>query len=57
MWFTVSVYNTPDYAENHNFIVSRLVENNLWFYGAYDEIEKAREVAEEIDGLVVVNVR
>ena len=50
---TVSIDNMPSYAKDYEYIVARLVDCELWFYGAYDSKDKAEEVAYEIEGLVV----
>ncbi len=52
---TVKVNNVPEYATNYAFIVTRLVDGYLWFWGAYDTPERAMEAAESIDGLIVIN--
>lgn len=50
---TVSINNMPSYAKDYEYIVARLVDCELWFYGAYDSKDKAEEVAYEIEGLIV----
>ena len=51
----VTVRNMPKYAIERNFVVARYVEGSLWFYGAWDDIDEATRVSEEIgNGLVVV---
>lgn len=42
------VKNLPDYYRKHPYIVVRLCEDGLWFYGGYDTVTKACEVAEKI---------
>lgn len=52
------INNLPDYAKNMEFIVVREVEGEYWFYGGYDRnAEKAYRVANQIDGIVVHNIR
>lgn len=52
-----SVKNMPAYASKHKYIVARRAGDwdDLWFYGAWDDAEKAQEVANEIDGVVIEN--
>lgn len=50
-----TVNNLPAYAFAHHWIVARDIENELWFYGAYDDREKADKVAESVSGIVVEN--
>ena len=47
----------PDYASKYEFIVARECGNRLWFYGAYANGFKADQVAAEINGVVIHNVR
>ena len=55
--YEVKINNLPDYAINHDYIVVRAVNGELWFYGAYDTEERAYEVAEIEDGAVLRNPR
>ena len=49
----VMVYNLPEY-ELLNYAVLRWCDGELWFYGTYDELDRAGAVAREIgNGLVV----
>lgn len=50
----MKINNIPEYAKNREYIVCRYVDDELWFWGAYDDNEKADTVALEIDGLVVL---
>lgn len=42
--------NVPMYAYNYKMIVARWVDNNWWFWGAYNELNSALAAASEIDG-------
>lgn len=53
----IKINNMPEYANHYEFMVIRNVDDQLWFYGAYSDGFKAAEVAHEIDGLIVHNVR
>ena len=46
------IKNIPMYAYEHEFVVAREVDGDMWFYGAYDSVEKAENVANEIGGWV-----
>lgn len=48
-----NIKNVPAYAYNHAWWVARSVDGELWFYGAYDTEERAREVAYMINGIIV----
>lgn len=50
-----TIYNTPDYANEYKYIVASDCDDDLWFYGAYNDKSKAYSVANEIDGVVVEN--
>ena len=44
------IKNMPTYAANYKYIVYRTIDNENWFYGAYNDYNKAIEVAIAIDG-------
>lgn len=48
----MEIQNVPEYAKNHKYIIVRQLDNDYWFYGAYDEVEQAQKIAQEINGLV-----
>ncbi len=50
-----TVRNVPAYAATRRWWVVREADGALWFYGAYDTAERAREVADMVDGLPVEN--
>lgn len=50
-----SINNVPDYARNLAFWVVRIVDGALWFYSAWDDINKAEKAAVEADGAVFEN--
>ena len=49
----MKINNIPEYADGYKFTVARIVDSELWFYGAYNDEVKARNVAIEIDGMVI----
>lgn len=53
---TVKINNMPDYANESNYVVATLVDGELWFWGAYDDYDKAQEAVQETgDRLIVEN--
>ena len=52
----VKVSNVPNYAHDYTYWVANLIDTELWFYGAWDEEDRATEVAKETGhGLVLRN--
>lgn len=49
----MTINNKPEYASEYNFIVASKVDDELWFYGAYNDEEKANKTARMIDGVVI----
>ena len=49
------INNLPTYANEYKYIVVRRVDGELWFWGAWNDRNKANEVALEIFGEVVTN--
>lgn len=54
---SIKINNMPEYASHYEFVVVRNVADQLWFYGAYSDGFKADEVAHQVGGLIVHNVR
>lgn len=52
--FLVTVNNTPESVEK--YVLARCVDNELWFYGSYDDEAQAKEIAKMIDGIVVERI-
>ena len=46
----MEILNMPKNANKYKYIVAREVDGDFWFWGGYDKIETAAEVAEEIEG-------
>lgn len=46
----MTINNIPEYATYKLFIVARESDGELWFWGAWDDEDKANEVALEIEG-------
>lgn len=49
----IKINNLPEYAHHYNWLVCRVVENELWFWGAFNKHDDAFEVALEVGGVVV----
>lgn len=47
------IINLPESALDYRFAVARDEDGSLWFWGAYDDRDKANNIAEEVDGVVV----
>lgn len=47
-----NVHNIPNDIEE--FIVARLVDNELYFWGSFESKEKANEVAKKLENAVVL---
>ena len=54
MW-NFKINNLPNYAEDYKYIVVTLVDGELWFYGAYNDYEKALLVARETSDRMIVD--
>ena len=50
----VKVNNLPKSPKE--YIVVRYVENDFWYWGSWDDESKAKEVAQEISGIVLNRV-
>lgn len=53
--YTVKVNNTPEYASAYKYAVARCCDGEMWFWGAWNDINKANQVAHNIDGVVLEN--
>ena len=53
----MNINNKPAYADDYEFIVARKVDDEFWFWCAYENGFKADKVANEIGGVVFHNVR
>lgn len=49
----VEINNVPTYADAYRYWVVRYSAGRLWFYGAYPEENRALEVANTEDGMVI----
>ena len=50
----VVINNMPsEMDEKARFIVSRVFDGSLWFWGRFEDINKAMEAAQEINGVIV----
>lgn len=49
------INNLPTYATEYRYIVARAIDGAFWFYGAYNDGEKAERAAIECDGEIFRN--
>lgn len=49
---TITVHNVDE--DCGEYIVARICDRELWFWGTYDTAEDAERTAEEIDGIVLM---
>lgn len=54
---TIQIYNRPDYAKNYEYFVAKLVDGKFYFWGAFNEKERAEKTAAAVDGVVFHNVK
>lgn len=54
---TLNIINAPDDAFDYEFVVAREVDGDLWFWGKFTDGFKAEQVALEVGGLIIHNVR
>lgn len=59
MKFNVTINNLPQNPERFTYFVCRVVDGQVWFYGAWfaHQAEGAAQQAAEIDGIVVKGER
>lgn len=50
----VKINNMPDYAAEKQYVVATLVDGELWFFGAYDDYDKAQYAVQETDGRLLI---
>lgn len=53
----MNLMNMPEYANDYEFVVAREVDGDYWFWGAYENGFKADQIAHEIGGVVIHDVR
>ena len=49
------IKNLSNYATQYKYIVASSVDGDLWFYGAWNDEDRAYGVARDIDGVVIKN--
>jgi len=49
----MKINNLPATAKNYGYIVAREVDGEFWYWGAWNESEKANEVARDIGGIAI----
>ena len=50
----LNVNNLPEYAKDYSWLVCNVVDDELWFWGAFNDHDKAFKVATDIGGVVVL---
>lgn len=53
----LNLMNAPESASHYEFVVAREIDSDFWYWGAYSDGWKADQVAYEIGGVVIHNVR
>ena len=51
----MTINNMPTYAKDYDYIVVRRVDGQYWFWGAWNDRNRANEVALEIGGITFEN--
>lgn len=51
--YVTAIKNLPEHKKE-GFVVARVVDNDLWYYGTYETKKKASEVAKELGFNAVV---
>ena len=52
----MTIQNVPEYAKNYKYIVARRVDGELYFWGAWNDKDKANNISHELgDGIVIIN--
>lgn len=54
---TVTVKNVSDYVTDENFIAAKLVNGELWFWGAWGDKKSAEKAAQTMPDMIVVEVK
>ena len=54
---TEDIKNLPDYAKQYKYVIVTIVDGELWFYGAYNDFNKATDVIKELSSYDKNNVR
>ena len=52
----MTIQNVPKYAKNYKYIVARQVDGEFYFWGAWNDKDKANNISHELgDGIIIVN--
>lgn len=51
------IHNSPDYANDYPFIVATELDDELWFYGAYEDRQKAFDAEFKVGGILIRNFK
>lgn len=47
------VYNVPEWSKKHPYIVVNVIDGTRWYWGTFDDLNRATEVARELKGEVL----
>ena len=53
----VTILNVPNYAPKYTFWVVRFCDGRLWYYGGFDDENRAIEAADFVGNGMVVEVK
>lgn len=53
---TLSINNIPDMTDKHGYMVVINDNSDLWYYGLYEDYDRAKQAATEIDNKFVVKI-
>lgn len=51
------IHNSPDCAKDYPFIVATELDDELWFYGAYEDRQMAFDVEFKVRGVLIRNFK
>ena len=54
---SLNILNAPEDAFDYEFVVCRKIDNNYWYWGHYTDCLKAEQIATEIGGIIIHNMR
>ena len=50
------INNMPTTATSKKAIIGRIVDDNIWYFGAYNDIEKAEKIVNTLEnGILILN--
>ena len=52
--YTIKVRNAPEDWKDYKYMVARAFEGELWYYGVFDDYDRAKMARDEVDGFILV---